>query len=1007
MSLLDTIKSWARRAWWAVRNFFTDDTYGETVADDTNEDSWKQTLNQQIENWNINLSGNVNDVQPIITPSGFKELAENSYPETTMPDAPQEPASQVVKDDEDADSFLSRLWNWFSAAADDVRDVVDDTNELINGMVNSRRAKADYNNQEEMYAVGYNPDNRNVYYLDLNEERGFFDWDFWTHEWVKNKFEQLLWEYDRKSNLPWATYDDQVQAYMDFYNEAKKLFRIRADDRYTDWLFWQTSYWRRDELFTQDELDYLASTGKTTKQRYEPTPDEFSDFVAMYLRNLQTQKNLWIEYSSDTETIEIPSETQEMLLDLFNSEAMKGIDEYFEPMDTVNPRAAMDAKLSYEANIVNWWGTRVYNHLAPIFRAETEILNRDSSTWSWQDRYLLWKANNARELLKTFGRNTNDLLRQTLLYGTNKKWNIVDTPDIFENWESLNDVLTKWLREIAGEDRHWYSEHESYIDIIEKFSNDALYIYNQDKAGPLKQAWNEVEYFFHPLGTTLWEVWQATWALWMDAVWGISMGLLYDWLTKSYMDQDATAFRLMETDDGNIGRSVKKYYLDVTEYTPEIVGNLGPDVAAYFLTWPGALATTVRHFQDISRTYKVVKAAEWASLLNKLRVLLLDGLKWEETLQRLWMTASKYNEIINATKAAPKIKYYQTLKTWAELLDRAITQAGLWQIMDAQWSAYDTEPYSQASFLMSVIGSAAFDLMPDLFRLATWRWWFKVLTGRFWDNIWSLSKYIDSSEEAAKNVARILRKWTWEISVDDLKTFAHSFWAIEEAAKKAYNWLTEEQKKAIGRMTKTMMYSYVNQAFWSNSTIGKRIRQILQNENTNVADVIKYLWNIPWDVELWPYVSTIKFKNWTRADIYAKGKTWEYTPILDSLFNWWFDRKISEGFSQADLDRLSEVPWFKNIESNKAQYFNKIEDENWIPTYYLNEKWLNRFWLKAESITLESLWISLKDAENSIEALNKIKWAEWVNISQDTIEYLAHTWGYEEITLKVKEVLWC
>jgi hypothetical protein len=37
------------------------------------------------------------------------------------------------------------------------------------------------------------------------------------------------------------------------------------------------------------------------------------------------------------------------------------------------------------------------------------------------------------------------------------------------------------------------------------------------------------------------------------------------------MDQDATVWRLLETDDSNIGRTIKKYYLDVTEYTPEAI----------------------------------------------------------------------------------------------------------------------------------------------------------------------------------------------------------------------------------------------------------------------------------------------------------------------------------------------------------------------------------------------------------------------------------------------------
>ena len=76
-------------------------------------------------------------------------------------------------------------------------------------------------------------------------------------------------------------------------------------------------------------------------------------------------------------------------------------------------------------------------------------------------------------------------------------------------------------------------------------------------------------------------------------------------------------------------------------------------------------------------------------------------------------------------------------------------------------------------------------------------------------------------------------------------------------------------------------------------------------------------------------------------------------------------------------------------------------------TYYLTEDWLKHFWLKPENITLESLWVTLKEAGDTREALQKIKWAKWVNISDKAIDNLAETWAYDEITSKVKEVLWC
>lgn len=1003
MSLLDTIKSWAKTAWRGIKNFFTWDTYSDTVKNDTDQDTWKETLNQQIANWNINKNTTQATTPTMV--SGFDILKENLNAQQT-PTVTTQKAS-VTNEDKEEDNFLSKLGNWIYWASSSIESAAEGVSKWTNNLINSKKKSDEYDSLEEMYAVWYNPDNRNVYYLDLNEDRWLFDWDFWTHEWVRDEFERLLSEADMKYNMPWATELDKAQAYQEFYDKAKKLFRIRADDRYSNWIFWATKYWRRDESYTQDQLDMLAN-GNTEKWRYEPTLEEFQDFVAMYLRNKNTQQELWIKYRSpdnEEENIEL-SNAQSDWMEKNSNIAMKWIEEYFAPMDEVNPQAAMDAKLTYKASVLNNRLGRRYNQVAPIYKDEQEVLSRDSSTWSWQDKYILAQAEKARQLDAAYAENINELLRQTLLYWTNKRWDIVNTPDIFENWESLNDVLTKNLREIAWEDKSRYSEHQSPLDIVQNFANNAHYIYKQDKVWAVKRAWNSLEYLFEPVWSTLWEVWQAAWALWMDVVWVVSMGTLYDWLTKSYMDQDATVFRLMETDDSNIGRTIKKYYLDVTEYTPEVLWNLAPDIALYAATWPWALATTARHLWDVSRAYKATKAAEWASLLNKLRVINLS-LRWEEAAEALWMSARTYSNIINATKATNGWKPYQVIKTWAELLDRAVTQLWLWQFMDAQWSAYDTEPYSQASFLMSIIGSATFDIMPEVVRLTTWRHRWNLLTWKYWDNIWDLAKYIDSSPEAAENIAKVLRKWTWELTFDDLKSFVRSYWAIEDAAKQAYNQLKPAEKAAIWDLTKTLTYSYINQAFGANSTVWKRVRQILQNKNTNIADVIKYLWNIPWEVSVWPYISTIRFKNWTRANVFTKNTTWEYDPVLDSIFSWWFDSRIKNWFSQADLDTLSETKWYSNLEKNKWKWFNEVTDENWKTTYYLTKEWLDRFWFKPESITLESLWVTLKEAENTREALNNIKWVESVKISDKAIDYLAETWAYDEITWKVRELLWC
>ncbi|MBO7691765.1 MAG: hypothetical protein J6T10_03925 [Methanobrevibacter sp.] len=59
---------------------------------------------------------------------------------------------------------------------------------------------------------------------------------------------------------------------------------------------------------------------------------------------------------------------------------------------------------------------RWYAYMAPLYRAEQEILSRDESTWSEYDKQTLEAAKIARQMDEQYARNENEILRQTLLY---------------------------------------------------------------------------------------------------------------------------------------------------------------------------------------------------------------------------------------------------------------------------------------------------------------------------------------------------------------------------------------------------------------------------------------------------------------------------------------------------------------------------------------------------------------------------------------------------------------
>jgi hypothetical protein len=134
------------------------------------------------------------------------------------------------------------------------------------------------------------------------------------------------------------------------------------------------------------------------------------------------------------------------------------------------------------------------------------------------------------------------------------------------------------------------------------------------------------------------------------------------------------------------------------------------------------------------------------------------------------------------------------------------------------------------------------------------------------------------------------------------------------------------------------------------------------------------------------------------ADVVTKGKN--YDVKLDSL-TWWFDKRIANWFTQADIEEISKISWYSDVLQNKNKLFDYIWDK-----YYLKEDALGRFGLKAENSTLATLWITLKDAENTRELFReKMKTLSWKNISDDTIDKIADSGAYDEIVQKIKEVM--
>ena len=112
---------------------------------------------------------------------------------------------------------------------------------------------------------------------------------------------------------------------------------------------------------------------------------------------------------------------------------------------------------------------------------------------------------------------------------------------------------------------------------------------------------------------------------------------------------------------------------------------------------------------------------------------------------------------------------------------------------------------------------------------------------------------------------------------------------------------------------------------------------------------------------------------------------------------------MSDGFSQTDIENISNLKWFWDITRNQEKYFY---DVGWKK--FLTPEWANRLWI--ETTSLQSLWVELSQAENVREVF-KERMKEIVNrdkaITDTTIDAIADSWWYDDVLEKVKTIMWC
>lgn len=186
-------------------------------------------------------------------------------------------------------------------------------------------------------------------------------------------------------------------------------------------------------------------------------------------------------------------------------------------------------------------------------------------------------------------------------------------------------------------------------------------------------------------------------------------------------------------------------------------------------------------------------------------------------------------------------------------------------------------------------------------------------------------------------------------------------------------------------------------------TIANELTNLVLDKNTNVADVIKYVYNIPWEVVFGGVKSTIwdtKMASKTLTDsIRQAAKNWEIVPFkFVGVWDWtmdvaakevfWKSFLPSKKFSKKEIDVAAEKAKWTNI----SWLFTKSWDdyamfENVWGKYRLNDDWLRQLWI-IDSPTTEKIyrqvddedWIWLKETMDKIlwRDSSSLFWEQWL-----------------------------
>lgn len=482
---------------------------------------------------------------------------------------------------------------------------------------------------------------------------------------------------------------------------------------------------------------------------------------------------------------------------------------------------------------------------------------------------------------------------------------------------------------------------ESPLDILRAWAWDVVFKKQKLTDWILLQLRDYSQYGWAQLWAVISEWWQILWwpfNRWINLISRESWEIPYE-----FVDMDTSILANLTTNKSATWRLMQSYAATTQEYVPELAWHI----------------------------IEAVLVSKW--------------------MDKLW-TASQMATQSRMYKLFPRLKNslaWRQFVAWYSYQSKVLQLLATDQIIDATASVWDMEPWSKLSRILSLWGTFIWEwiwILSDLRVL--WRsfWWYfkpKWTQKYLWmtdpfrlmvDNPWILDNYAAylwrySVDESGKII------WDeYKLLLQDLNTYSKYLREMSDVVEKATKWAIESWLATVwdvNEIVKRASYNVLRQVFKQDSAMAKTVTAILTDNRSNIADLVKYIWDIQWTVKIWPFVSTIKL--WDAVKTVKR-----YDEKLDLIIDWWLIRWISRDWwlTKAEVDAIFSQ-WFlkmnawEDIAQATERYFTKVGD-GYVP----NETWLKALWVELSDISNPLVIASMsEDTKAFIERLKTLtKW---------------------------------